>query len=465
MSDPRIFSEEWSYDEGVDNFEGRHPRPPGHHDGPVWDYPDRLRPPEYPFGHGSRPNWQPGYVPSATEWQSWFSRKYDTDDPTLSGGPFIPLGGGVMQGPLRLYRSPVLPDEAVTKAYADSLTPANGPFVDANGKTPFTGDVTMYRHLQVAGDIYADCGLTVKQDTRLGQSLYVQGYSLLANNLDVNADVTVANVLYIGPIGARGYQSDACPPGDDERALRAAMWGFYVNPDNGARVQSYTNGYYDDFADGWRHWHGPVNGADTSLMQLDPNGNLQVRGITISSSVTAIGGPLYAAGISDFIGRIHCLGGAVIEGLVPGSNSTLLVNGESTINGRLVVTGLNSIFTQGLVVNVAPGLLVGFQVNGDFECFGDAFANSWQINSDARLKRDIAPAQVGLEQILQLQPKSFIRGTGGRELGLIAQEVQEVLPEAVSGTDTLSVGVMPVLTALIGAVQELDRKLEILATK
>ena len=48
-----------------------------------------------------------------------------------SGGPYLPLAGGTMTGPLRLYRLPLLAMEAAPKSYADSA--AASAVADANG--------------------------------------------------------------------------------------------------------------------------------------------------------------------------------------------------------------------------------------------------------------------------------------------------------------------------------------------
>jgi len=92
--------------------------------------------------------------------------------------------------------------------------------------------------------------------------------------------------------------------------------------------------------------------------------------------------------------------------------------------------------------------------------------------SDIRLKENIEPYAIGLEEILQLNPVEFnwntIAGELGfnteiRSLGLIAQEVEEVIPEWVS---TNSDGYKKVdgdgnlRYALVNAIQELNTKVD-----
>jgi hypothetical protein len=93
--------------------------------------------------------------------------------------------------------------------------------------------------------------------------------------------------------------------------------------------------------------------------------------------------------------------------------------------------------------------------------------------SDIRTKRDIAAADdVGLNEILELEPIRFVRQPVGRaapeprvELGFSAQAVAPVLPEAVIAigqqqTDpTLAVNTTPIVAALVNAVKALSARL------
>ncbi len=99
----------------------------------------------------------------------------------------------------------------------------------------------------------------------------------------------------------------------------------------------------------------------------------------------------------------------------------------------------------------------------------------WAINnnlSDARLKEDIKPLGDGvLEKVKQLNAKTYLwkdnlMGKGDkREIGLIAQEVQEVFPEVVSKVgmdDTLGIAYQNIVPVLVEAVKELSAKVEAL---
>jgi hypothetical protein len=86
--------------------------------------------------------------------------------------------------------------------------------------------------------------------------------------------------------------------------------------------------------------------------------------------------------------------------------------------------------------------------------------------SDARLKENVKPLSYGLTELTQLEPVSF-GWVGGipddTHMGLVAQQVAEVLPELVHGGDdasrTLGLNYAELVPVLINAVKELQDEL------
>jgi len=83
--------------------------------------------------------------------------------------------------------------------------------------------------------------------------------------------------------------------------------------------------------------------------------------------------------------------------------------------------------------------------------------------SDGRLKENVAALPYGMAELARLQPVSFTWKDGDpdvRHIGLIAQEVREVLPELVSGgdndSDILGLNYAELVPVLISAVKELS---------
>jgi hypothetical protein len=87
--------------------------------------------------------------------------------------------------------------------------------------------------------------------------------------------------------------------------------------------------------------------------------------------------------------------------------------------------------------------------------------------SDRRLKKDIETLSYGLEQLNQLQPVTYRWKDGNDKavhVGLIAQEVQKIIPEAVdsSDPDRLGLNYSELVPVLIKAIQELSARVNVL---
>ncbi|OAI40660.1 hypothetical protein AYO38_05500 [bacterium SCGC AG-212-C10] len=120
--------------------------------------------------------------------------------------------------------------------------------------------------------------------------------------------------------------------------------------------------------------------------------------------------------------------------------------------------GLNAVAVKG----VAP---TSQEFAGRF--FGKVEVNGVFTNpSDVRLKRDVTPIAYGLEQVLALKPVSYVMlddPDGQTRLGLVAQDVQPVLPELVHGggeEGMLSLAYTELTPVLIRAIQEQQSEID-----
>ena len=140
------------------------------------------------------------------------------------------------------------------------------------------------------------------------------------------------------------------------------------------------------------------------------------------------------------------------SGFTGGSTSDIVVGNWS--NGNLHF-GTNQVIRGEL------------DTSGDFTVTGDV--TSFGTISDQRLKENIQTLDNNLDKILQLRPVSFIwkdedvipeKKKGIEEDGLIAQEVEEILPKVVGSTNLLSeteyknINYEKIVPYLIGAIQE-----------
>ena len=79
--------------------------------------------------------------------------------------------------------------------------------------------------------------------------------------------------------------------------------------------------------------------------------------------------------------------------------------------------------------------------NGTLDVDGDVVAYSTVTNSDRRLKTDIQTIESASEKVSKLRGVEYTwthgKRKGQRDIGLIAQEVEEVVPEVVSEGELL----------------------------
>ncbi len=94
------------------------------------------------------------------------------------------------------------------------------------------------------------------------------------------------------------------------------------------------------------------------------------------------------------------------------------------------------------------------------EVRGNVLADNFQQPSDRRLKENIRPLQTSLPDINKLLPARYtLISTGEENIGLIAQDVEAVFPEAVKTSKTTgykSIEYSQLTAALIKATQELS---------
>jgi hypothetical protein len=89
---------------------------------------------------------------------------------------------------------------------------------------------------------------------------------------------------------------------------------------------------------------------------------------------------------------------------------------------------------------------------GDFTGIGNITAYS-----DIRLKKDLVQIPDALEKVRQLTGYTYTRiDTGEKQTGLVAQDVQKVLPEAVLEGEHLSLAYGNLVGLLVEAIKELE---------
>lgn len=135
------------------------------------------------------------------------------------------------------------------------------------------------------------------------------------------------------------------------------------------------------------------------------------------------------------------------------SNDCMVINGKNNIiSDRKSVT----VVGDGIEPNLDNAFYIGCS-NGLY-CSGDVVAYS---ASDSRLKDNIKRVDNCLEKVLSLQAIKFdwnteLSGKKGRDIGLIAQEVEKIAPEIVETRENgyKAIKYEKITTLLVGAIQE-----------
>lgn len=140
-------------------------------------------------------------------------------------------------------------------------------------------------------------------------------------------------------------------------------------------------------------------------------------------------------------------------------SSNVTVSGTTTLSGVSTVsntTASTSYTTGALLVAGGVGITGAVFTATNITAGGDITAFS-----DARLKTNVQTLQDSLKIVSQLRGVSFDKD-GKRSIGVIAQEVQEVLPEVVQDGEYLSVAYGNIVGLLIEAIKELNAEIAVL---
>jgi hypothetical protein len=262
----------------------------------------------------------------------------------------------------------------------------------------------------------------------------------------------------------------------------------YDDSSNNHIIQYRGGGWFDRWrsADGTREWS-TNNGV---MMTLDGNGSLVVQGIVVNNqlsatnlvaSATVTGATVHSTGDVVADGAVHSAG-PVSAGNDP--NFALFMDG----GGNRYVQFQGNYFFQ---FNTSNGQLVwnnggsfGFQYtasNDTFEVHGTYAlkpgGGPWAASSDARIKTVHGDYPVGLAELLRLNPCYYTYNAdapGKTYVGLVAQEVEAVLPDLVTQVpgqvghtmvnDLRILDTGPLLFAVLNALKELDDRLRTLET-
>lgn len=157
-------------------------------------------------------------------------------------------------------------------------------------------------------------------------------------------------------------------------------------------------------------------------------------------------------------------------------NSDSVTVGDITVTGTAVFPPPEITMSDTAPSSPVPGNLWWDSVSGNLFVYYDDGTNSQWVNassnvgaseeflSDANLKKDVASIRDGLALVNQIEPREFRWiDNGEKAFGVIAQEIEEVLPEIVNQnpiSGIRSVEYHQIIPFLVSAIQTLTKRIE-----
>jgi len=139
--------------------------------------------------------------------------------------------------------------------------------------------------------------------------------------------------------------------------------------------------------------------------------------------------------------RIDSSGNLLVGTTGLSANGKLTVNGQSRFYESTSDATAASRFDKSSATTTTSQVFVQFTVNNQGSGSGQINANgasqaAFGSFSDLRLKENIIDLPPQLEKVMSLRPVEFDYKTGGHQTGFIAQEMQQVFPDAVGNDDS-----------------------------
>jgi len=159
------------------------------------------------------------------------------------------------------------------------------------------------------------------------------------------------------------------------------------------------------------------------------------------------------------------LANSTISGVSLGSNLNALSFGSYlSAPGSYDGSTARTVSVAGTSINTG-NTLVARDPSGDFTA-GSITATQFTATSDISLKENVITIENALEKVLSLRGVEYDRiDSGDHQIGVIAQEVEKIIPEVVYGDEIKSVAYANIVALLIEAIKEQQKEIEELKKK
>jgi hypothetical protein len=225
-------------------------------------------------------------------------------------------------------------------------------------------------------------------------------------------------------------------------------------------------------AKGTGSYHGFI--ADNSSSATVGGGYFLSRSFGITRGIIGVAGAV--SGTADNNIAIFAEGGTGMGAIKFMTNGSATPAHTMAASGNLLI-GTNSDVSAKIYIVGSASYGIVYQNTSNVNNFyvgvgGDGYlrASAWSYGSDIRMKENISDIYNGLEIVSKLKPKHFDYIDGQKNnLGFIAQDIQLLIPQAVSISDEktgmLALKTDFIVPYLVKAIQELKAELDELKNK
>jgi hypothetical protein len=361
------------------------------------------------------------------------------------GGNYVPLSGNSqvpMSGPLILYgTAPAAANEAVPKSYVDGIVGTSGTLTaTVNTHTNSINSLNTNAILKSGGTINSGSFLTLgtapTSDLHAATKAYADTKLARDGSQPITGNLTIQNsanqmAIFLGSSGGYFY-GDATFAGWTRAGGASVRW-------------EAANGNFS------------TNGSITGTALNLSGGNISSVGtITVSSTING--------------GSLNLSSGSITCGTIT-SSSSITGTSLNVSNGSLTCGAISS-SSISCATSSHTTQIVTSQINGGSTSNGGSLnifcstltaSSDITLTSDERLKEDIRTIDNAVEISKQLRGVSYVRkDTGKLGIGVVAQEVEKVLPQLVvtDANGMKSVAYANMVGILIEAVKELSARVE-----
>ncbi|MFH6936275.1 tail fiber domain-containing protein, partial [Flavobacterium sp. FlaQc-30] len=303
---------------------------------------------------------------------------------------------------------------------------------------------------------------TTNEATSNTQNIYQMGRIGIGTNNPSKELSVVGNAVI-----SKSLQIDGEALGDG-----TVRTGLYFGPTNSgegitSNRASATNGNVSglDFWTGNSKRMSIINNGNVGIGKLDPGQKLDVVG-TIRSNVMHINNGL-STGNYNNPAELNFIRNAANDRWILGSS----LNGRGNDIFELVHINGSNLFTNRVFVydRVSSSFAINqMNANTSFRFYVNGAAGgttTWSQSSDRRFKKDITPITNALDKIMKIDGVGYnwkadefkeMSFDQRHQLGVIAQDIEKVLPEAVTVDDKgyYSVSYTTIIPVLVEAVKE-----------